>query len=95
MNNVRAHSPCCFLSDPLKRDFLGIDLTIFLGVRNFGNTSAMRVIFFGKCSKLKVDFKNEKKIQKKFFVFEIITREFVALKCPYQVENTSHRHPEC
>ena len=34
------------LSDPLKWDFLGIDLTMFLGVRNFGNTSAMRVIFF-------------------------------------------------
>ena len=38
----------CFLSDPLKWDFLGIDLTMFLGVRNFGNTSAMRVIFFSK-----------------------------------------------
>ena len=31
-----------------ERDFLGIYLTMFLGVRNFGNTSAMRVIFFLK-----------------------------------------------
>ena len=33
-------------SDPLKQDFLGIDLTTFLGLCNFGNTSTMRVIFF-------------------------------------------------
>ena len=32
--------------DALKRDYLGIDLNMFLGVRNFGNTSDMRVIFF-------------------------------------------------
>ena len=33
---------------PLKENFLEICLTTFLGVRNFGNTSAMRVIFFLK-----------------------------------------------
>ena len=32
--------------DPLKLEFLGIDLTRFFCVRNFGNTSAIRVIFF-------------------------------------------------
>ena len=34
----------------------------------------------------------KKKIQKKFFVFEIIPSEFVALNCLYQEENTCHRH---
>ena len=34
----------------------------------------------------------EKKMQKKFFVFERITSEFVALNCLYQEENTCHRH---
>ena len=37
----------------------------------------------------------KKKIQKKFFVFEIITSEFVALNCLYQEENTCHRHSVC
>ena len=30
----------------------------------------------------------EKKIQKKFFVFDIITSELVALNCLYQEQNT-------
>ena len=34
----------------------------------------------------------KKKIQKKRFVLEIITAEFVALSCLYQEENTCHRH---
>ena len=67
----------------LKRDFLGVDLTRFFWVPNFGNTSAMRVIFFKKISKLKLDFKNEEKNQKKFFVFEIIGSELIALNCLY------------
>ena len=45
-NNVWASLPCCFPKDPLKLDLLEIDLTMFFGVRNFGNTPAMRVIFF-------------------------------------------------
>ena len=49
------------LSDPLKRDFLGIVLTMFLGVRNFGNTSAMRVIFFLKMFQIEARFQNEEK----------------------------------
>ena len=32
-----------------------------------------------------------KKKLEKFFVFEIITSEFVALNCLYQEQNTSHR----
>ena len=30
----------------------------------------------------------KKKIRKKYFVFEIITSEFVALNCLYQEQNT-------
>ena len=37
----------------------------------------------------------KKKMGKKFFVFEIITSEFVALDCLYQEENTCHRHSVC
>ena len=37
----------------------------------------------------------KKKIQKKFFVFEIITSEFVALKFLYQEQNTYHRDSLC
>ena len=37
----------------------------------------------------------KKKIQKKFFVFEIIPSEFLALNCLYQEGNTCHRHSVC
>ena len=37
----------------------------------------------------------KKKIQKKFFVFEIITSELVALNCLYQEQNTCHRDSVC
>ena len=39
----------CLLKGPLKGYFLDIFLTSLFGVRNMGNTSAMRVIFFLKC----------------------------------------------
>ena len=47
----------------------------------------MTVIFFGKCLKFNIVFKNakkkkkKKKNEKKFFVFEIIVSELVALNC--------------
>ena len=41
-----------------------------LGVRNFGNTKAVRVIFFfSKCSKFNTDFKISLKNSEKFFSF--------------------------
>ena len=72
-----------FLSKcPLIHGSLDIYLTIFFGASISGNTSAMRVIFFGKCLKCKIDFENakkkKKKVQKKFFVFEIIVSELSA-----------------
>ena len=51
---------CCFPKEPMKGDFLEICLTTFFGVCNFDNTTAMRSIFFWKCSKFKLDFKNAK-----------------------------------
>ena len=69
----------------MKRDFIDIDLTLFVGVRSFGNTSAMTVIlFFEKCLKFKLDFKNAKKNREKdFFVFDILASELVPLNCLY------------
>ena len=32
----------------------------------------------------------KKKIKKKFFVFQVIRSEFVALNCLYQEQNTCH-----
>ena len=49
---IRARLPCCFSQDPLKRDFLDIDLTTFFGVSNFGNASAVTVISFMKMFKI-------------------------------------------
>ena len=43
---------CCFSKGPFKRKFLDSYLTTYFGVRNFGNTSAMRVIFFLKIFKI-------------------------------------------
>ena len=37
----------------------------------------------------------KKKIKKKFFVFQIIPSDFVALNYLYQEENTCHRHSVC
>ena len=34
----------------------------------------------------------KKKIKKKFFIFEIITSELVALNCLYREETTCHGH---
>ena len=68
-NNVWASLPCCFPKGPFKRDFLGIDLTRFFWVRNIGNTSAMRVIFFQKYSIFKLDFQNAEKKSENVFCF--------------------------
>ena len=54
---------------PSKQDFLDNYLATFFRVCNFGNTSAMRVMFFSKSSKFNIDFKYAKKIQEKFFSF--------------------------
>ena len=50
--------------------------------------------FFGKCLKLNIDFKNAKeknKIEEKFFVFDIIASELVALNFLYKAVNACYR----
>ena len=37
----------------------------------------------------------KKKFEKKFFVFDIIGSDFIALNCLHQKENTCHRHSVC
>ena len=46
----------------LKQELSGIQVTIFLGVNNFQNISAIKVIFFSKCAKFYEDCKNAIKI---------------------------------
>ena len=61
-----------------------LDVTMFFGVPNFGNTSAMRaILFFENVINLKEILKISQKIPKKFFVFDIIASGLVALKCLY------------
>ena len=50
-------------------DFLEIWLTMFFGVRNFGNTSAMKVIFVRKRSKFNLHFKNSEINSENVFSF--------------------------
>ena len=49
--------------------FFYIYLSKFSGVRNLGNTDAMRVILFWKCSKFDVDLKNGNENWGKVFSF--------------------------
>ena len=51
-NSVCAHLPCCLSKGAMKQDFLDLHLTTFFEVRNFENTSAMRVNFFFKMCKI-------------------------------------------
>ena len=37
----------------------------------------------------------QKKIDKKFFVSQIIATQLVSLKCPYEEQDTFHRQPMC
>ena len=53
------------------------------GVRNFENTKSMRVTFLSKCLNLNSISKLLKKIDKKFFVSEIIACELLPLNCLY------------
>ena len=58
-DSVWARLPCCFWKGPLKEDFPDIYLITFFGVRNFGSTSPMRVIF-SLLKKLKIKCRFQK-----------------------------------
>ena len=68
-NNVWTRSPCYFPKDPSKRNFLDIDLTMFFGVCNFENTSAMRVMCLLKMFKIQTRFQKFRKKFRKSFLF--------------------------
>ena len=68
---------------PLKRDQLGIYLSTSFVVGNFGNTEAMSVLFFWNFVNLIQIGKMQKKIDKKYFVFEISASELFAFNCLY------------
>ena len=53
------------------------------GVLNFGNTKAMRVIFFFKTFKVSARLQKSSKNLEKLFVSEIIASELVSLNCLY------------
>ena len=48
----------------MKHDYLDIYLIMFFRAGKSANTSAMRVIVFGKCLKFNIDIKNAKKKKK-------------------------------
>ena len=82
MNSVSAQLSSHLLKGPLKGNFVGTYVTMYVGVRKLKNTSAVRVFSFLKMFKLESKFRKcKKKNQKKFFVSEIIASENVAINC--------------
>ena len=65
------------------------------GVRNFGNTKAMKVIFFSKRLKFQLDFKKAAKNREKVSFSEIIASELVSLNCLYYEQDSFHWEPMC
>ena len=85
--------PCCLSMGPLKRDFLDIYLTRFLEsviskMQNLWGSS-----FFGNFQNFIEISGMNKKNQKIFFVFEIISSDLVSLNCLYSEQDTCHRQP--
>ena len=64
-STVWSYLLCCLSKGPLKRDFFDIYLTTFFGIRNFGNTSVMSVIFFSKLL-IYISKMQQKKLEKTF-----------------------------
>ena len=81
-NSASARLPCHLWKGALKRDFLDIYLTMYFGVPELKNTSAMIVIFFLKMFQIEWKFtKCQKKIEKIFVVSEKNASENVAINC--------------
>ena len=66
----------------MKDGLLDISVATSFAVNNFGNTYAMRLIFFSKYSEFNVDFIEAIKNQKKFLVLEISLFEIDAVNSP-------------
>ena len=68
----------------LKLTFLDLYLTTFFGVRQFKNTFRLwGSSFFEKVQKLNLNIENAKKIEKIFFVSEIVASQIVPANCVY------------
>ena len=65
------------------------------GVRNFGNTKPMRVIFFFKTFKISDGLQNGPKIEKKLFFSAIIASALLSLNSSYEDQDTFHRQQMC
>ena len=80
----------------MKGDFLGIVLTSFFGVRNFGNRKVMRVIFFFETLQNLSCISNiQKEIKKRFPLSQIIASELAVSNSVYKEENTCHWQSIC
>ena len=66
-NSVWTRLPCYISKGLQKLDFLDIYLTTVFRARNFQKASAMTVIFFWKCSKFYLHFKNAERNWEKVF----------------------------
>ena len=63
---------------------------MFFVMNNLGNTKAMRLNFFSKCSKIHVNSKKQNNSRKIFLVFKINTFELVVDSSLYYGENAWH-----
>ena len=68
---------------------------MFFGVRNFENTSGMKVSVVWKFSKFNLAFQKQKQIDQMFFVLEVIAPELTILNCLYEEGNICHWQSIC
>ena len=52
-------------------------------------------LFFSKCSKIDIDFRNGVEKSEKCFCFQVIAFELVAVDSHYYEENNCHQHAMC
>ena len=64
---------------------------MFFGAGISVNASSMRVILFGICLKLYIDFRNAKKKSEFFYLFDLIASELVVLNCLYSADDACHQ----
>ena len=50
---------------------LGIEVTTFFGINNFGRVQTMKVMFFSKSSKFHADLQNAIKLPRMVYDFEV------------------------
>ena len=87
---------CWLLNNVLKRGFQDIFLLTSFTIHNFGNTLALRFLFFLKCWKIEVDFRNGvKNSEIQFFVSYIIAFAMLVVTSYYPDENACYQQSMC